>query len=102
MNIASNSNHEKGTYYYRDKSPQTLQTLRRPIVESRGVEDTFEGDSTGRLKMKTDETQIRSLISVISIAVLLFWAGAVVYAYVADDRSAAPADERSVPAPRSY
>ena len=52
--------------------------------------------------MKIEDTKIWSVIVVISIALLLFWASALVYAYVADDRSPRPADERSVPAPRSY
>jgi hypothetical protein len=57
---------------------------------------------TGRLKMKIEDTQIWSVIAVVSIVLLLFWAGAMVYGYLADDRSPTPADERSVPAPRSY
>jgi hypothetical protein len=52
--------------------------------------------------MKTKDIQIWSVIAVMSIALLFFWAGALVYSYVADDQSPAPADERSVPAPRSY
>ena len=62
--------------------------------------DSMEFDRT--LEMKIKDIQIWSVIAVISIALLLFWAGALVYTYVADDRSPAPADERSVPAPRSY
>jgi hypothetical protein len=57
---------------------------------------------TERLKMKTRGTPIWSVIVVTIMALLLFWAGALVYAYEADDRSPAPADERSVPASRSY
>ena len=57
---------------------------------------------TPRLKLKTKGTPIWVVIMVISIALLLFWAGALVYAYVADDRSTMPADERSVPVPRPY
>ncbi len=52
--------------------------------------------------MKIKDIQIWPVIAVISVTLILFWAGALVYAYVADDRSPAPADERSVPAPRSY
>ena len=52
--------------------------------------------------MKVGDTKIWSVIVVITIALLLFWAGALVYAYVADDRSPMPADERSVPAPKPY
>ena len=59
-------------------------------------------DFIGHLKMKIDDTKIWSVIVVISIALLLFWAGALVYAYIADDRIAMQADERSVPAPKSY
>jgi hypothetical protein len=54
------------------------------------------------LGMKTKDIQIWSVIAVMSIALLFFWAGALVYTYVADDQSPAPADERSVPASRSY
>ena len=52
--------------------------------------------------MKITQKQIWPVIGVIIITFLLFWAGALVYAYVADDLSPIPADERSVPAPRSY
>jgi hypothetical protein len=54
------------------------------------------------LEMKIRDVQIWTVIAVISIALPLSWASALVYAYVADDRSPAPADERSVPVPRSY
>jgi len=47
-------------------------------------------------------TRFWSLAVVMIISLLLFWAGTLVYAYIADDRSAMPADERSVPPPRSY
>jgi H+/Cl- antiporter ClcA len=57
---------------------------------------------TGRLKMETREERIWLLIGTVSIALFLFWAGALVYAYLGDDRGPAPADERSVPAPRAY
>jgi hypothetical protein len=57
---------------------------------------------TRRLGMKTKDTPVWIVIGVIILALLLFWASALVYAYVADDRSPMPADERSVPAPRSY
>ncbi len=52
--------------------------------------------------MKISDTPIWSVIAVITIALLLFWFGALVYSYLADDWSPKPADERSVPAPRSY
>ena len=42
------------------------------------------------------------VVAVTIVALFLFWSGALVYAYVADDRSQLPADERSVPAPRAY
>jgi hypothetical protein len=42
------------------------------------------------------------MLAVAIIALLLFWAAAPVYAYLADDRSSMPADERSVPAPMSH
>jgi len=54
------------------------------------------------VEMKITQKQIWPVIGVIIITFLLFWAGALVYAYVADDLSPIPADERSVPAPRSY
>jgi hypothetical protein len=54
------------------------------------------------LRMKTKDKRVWSVIGVIIIALFLFWAGAQVYAYIADDRSATPADERSVPAARTY
>ena len=52
--------------------------------------------------METREERIWLLIGTVSIALFLFWAGALVYAYLGDDRGPAPADERSVPAPRAY
>jgi hypothetical protein len=55
-----------------------------------------------RLRTTTKDTPIWSVIGVTIITLFLFWAGALVYAYLADDRSPMPADERSVPAPRSY
>jgi hypothetical protein len=57
---------------------------------------------TGQLKMEAGDVRIWSVIAIIIISLLLFWASALGYAYVADDRRAAPADDRSVPAPRSY
>ena len=48
------------------------------------------------------EIQIWPVLGVTIIALLLFWAGALVFAYVADDLSPAPADERSVRAPKPY
>jgi hypothetical protein len=57
---------------------------------------------TGRLSMEARDMRIWSVIAIIILSFLLFWAGALAYAYVFDDRSTAPADERSVPAPRSY
>jgi hypothetical protein len=41
---------------------------------------------TGRLKIETREERIWLLIGIISIALFLFWAGALVYAYLGDDR----------------
>jgi hypothetical protein len=76
------------------------------------IEGTYQGREshlsvvmkflTRRLRMKTKDTPIWLVIGVSIIALLLFWASALVYTYVADDRSPMPADERSVPAPRSY
>ena len=57
---------------------------------------------TRRLRLTTKDMRIWIVIGVILLSILLFWAGALVYAYVADDRSPKPADESSVPAPRSY
>ncbi len=56
---------------------------------------------TGRLKIKTKDTRIWSVIAVTIIALPLFWAGAALSTYLADDVSPRPADERSVPSPRS-
>lgn len=42
------------------------------------------------------------VVVVVIISFFLFWSTALIYAYVADDLSLSPADERSVPAPRSY
>jgi hypothetical protein len=42
------------------------------------------------------------VVVVIVLSVFLFWSTALVYAYWADDITATPADERSVPAPQSY
>jgi uncharacterized membrane protein len=52
--------------------------------------------------MKIRETQIWFVIGIIVVSLLLFWAGALGYAYVADDLGPKPADERSVPPPRSH
>jgi hypothetical protein len=52
--------------------------------------------------MEAEDARIWSVIAIVILSFLSFWASAVAYAYIADDRSAAPADERSVPAPRSY
>lgn len=57
---------------------------------------------TRRLRLTTKDMRIWIVIGVILLSILLFWAGALVYSYFADDRSPMPADERSVPAPRSY
>lgn len=57
---------------------------------------------TRLLRMTTKDTRIWSVIGITIVALLLLWASALVYVYVADDRSPMPADERSVPAPRSY
>lgn len=42
------------------------------------------------------------VVAVIILSLFLFWAGALVYAYVKDDLSTMPADESSVPAPQPY
>lgn len=57
---------------------------------------------TRRLRMTTKDTRIWTVIGVLILAILLFWAGALVYAFLADDVSPTPANERSVPAARSY
>jgi hypothetical protein len=57
---------------------------------------------TRRLRMTTKDTRIWSVIGLTIVALLLLWVGSLVYAYIADDRSQLPVDERSVPAPRSY
>ena len=57
---------------------------------------------TGRLRMEAGDMRIWSVIAIIIVSIILFWVSALAYAYIFDDRSNAPADERSVPAPRSY
>ncbi len=76
------------------------------------IEGTYQGREshlsvvmkclTRRSRMKTKDTRFWSLIAVIIISLLLFWAGATLYAYLADDVSPTPGDERSVPVPKSY
>jgi hypothetical protein len=55
---------------------------------------------TVRLKMKIKDSRIWVVIVITVIALSLFWAGALVYAYVVDDVSPTPADEMSMPAPK--
>jgi hypothetical protein len=55
-----------------------------------------------RSRMTTKDTRTWVVIGVILLSILLFWGAALVSAYLADDVSPTPADERSVPAPRSY
>lgn len=57
---------------------------------------------TRRLRMTTKDTRIWSVIGITIVALLLIWVGSLVYAYWADDVGPTPADERSVPASRSY
>lgn len=56
------------------------------------------------LPMKTVKPQapVVAAIIVIIIFSFLFWAALLFLAYVADDWSSPPADERSVPATRTY
>ena len=54
------------------------------------------------LKTGTKNTRIWVVIVVIVITLFLFWAGALVYAYVVDDLGPMPGDATSGPAPSSY
>jgi hypothetical protein len=60
------------------------------------------GDLMKLLNAKTRDLRVWSVIAVIILAILLFWAGALVYAYLDDDVNPTPPDQRSMPAPRSY
>jgi len=55
-----------------------------------------------RLNMTTKDTRVWSVTGLAIAALLLLWAGSLVFAYWADDINPMPADERSVPAPRSF
>jgi len=54
------------------------------------------------LKTGTKNTRIWVVIVVIVITLFLFWAGALVYAYVVDDLGPMPGDATSGPAQSSY
>jgi len=53
-------------------------------------------------RAKIKDMRFWAVVVVIIIALFLFWSSALVYAYIADGLKPTPADERSVPAPRSY
>jgi hypothetical protein len=52
--------------------------------------------------MKTVKPQVLYVTAIIVAISLLFWIAALFFGYLADDRSSPAADERSVPAPRTY
>jgi hypothetical protein len=52
--------------------------------------------------MKTVKPQVMYVAAIVVIISLLFWIAALFIGYVADDLSSPAADERSVPAPRTY
>ena len=54
------------------------------------------------LETGTKDRRIWVVIVVIVITLSLFWAGALVYAYVLDDLGPSPGDATSGPGPRSY
>jgi hypothetical protein len=73
------------------------------------IEDTYhveESNSSVVMKFLSRRLRVQMefwpVIAVAIIAFVLFWAGVLVYAYVADDLNSRPADERSMPGPRSY
>jgi hypothetical protein len=61
--------------------------------------DTYQ---VREMRIKIEDIQIWFVIGAIVISIFLFWAGALAYAYVADDLTPTPADERSMPPPKSY
>lgn len=52
--------------------------------------------------MKTVKPQVLYVTAIIVIMCLLLWIASLFFVYVADDWSSPPADERSIPAPRTY
>ncbi len=52
--------------------------------------------------MKTVKPRFMYLTAIIVVMSLLFWAAAFFFVYLADDWTSPAADERSVPAPRTY
>ena len=54
------------------------------------------------LKPQTYKPWVVSVIAIIVLASLVLWLAALFLIYFADDRSSPPADERSVPAARTY
>jgi hypothetical protein len=75
----------EGTYNARDSKPDAAMNF-----------------LARRLRLQTKDTRVWIVMGGIILAVLVFWGAAMVYAYLADDVSATPADERSVPAPKAY
>jgi hypothetical protein len=52
--------------------------------------------------MKTVKPQVLYVSAIIVIMSLLFWITALFFGYLSDDWSSPAADEKSVPAPRTY
>jgi hypothetical protein len=52
--------------------------------------------------MKTVKPQVLYVTAIIVVISLLLWAASLFFVYLADDWSSPAADERSVPAPRTY
>ena len=59
-------------------------------------------DKGGEPKMKSVKPQVLYVTAIIVIFSLLLWIAALFFVYLADDWSSPTADERSVPAPRTY
>ena len=59
-------------------------------------------DKGGEPKMKSIQPQVLYVTTIIVILSLLFFLVALFIGYLADDWSSPAADERSVPAPRTY
>ena len=73
----------------------------RPQLKESRLRDLVKSLTTW-LKTGTKNTRIWLMIVVIVITLFLFWAGALVYAYVVDDLGPMPGDATSGPAPSPY
>jgi hypothetical protein len=59
-------------------------------------------DQGGEPKMKSIQPQVLYVTAIIILVCLLFWVAALFIGYLADDWNSPAADERSIPAPRTY